>query len=69
MYLVLQAEKPMYSLFCAIPATFMSGVSCTYILMAQEGFQLSGKIAYPVGAAFALLCALLFVFKGRKQKI
>ena len=39
---------------CAVPATFMSAVSCTYILMAQEGFGLPQQIAYPIGALFAL---------------
>lgn len=43
------------SLIAALPATFMSAVSCTYILSASEGFQLSTAISYPVGAAFALV--------------
>ncbi len=46
-----------------IPATFMSAVSCTYILMAPEGFKLSTAIAYPVGIVFALGCLGLFLFK------
>lgn len=46
----------------ALPATFMSAVSCTYILMAQEGFKLSTSIAYPVGIAFAAACLGTFVF-------
>lgn len=45
-----------------LPATFMSAVSCTYILMAQEGFKLSTSIAYPVGIAFAAVCLGTFVF-------
>ena len=44
----------------SIPATSMSGVSMTYILMAPEGFKLSMTIAYPVGILFALLCFGLF---------
>ena len=68
MYLVRNAKKRWYSLMCAIPATFMSGVSCTYILMAEEGFQISKTIAYPSGAIFALACAVLFAIKAGNQK-
>ena len=70
MYLARNAEKWWYSVICAVPATFMSGVSCTYILMAEEGFQISQAIAYPIGIVFALVCAILYVFKagGRKNK-
>lgn len=38
----------------------MSGVSCTYILMAEEGFRLSQTIAYPAGLLFAAACAAAF---------
>ena len=43
-----------------VPATFMSAVSCTYILQAPEGLQLSTAISYPVGIAFAVLCVGLY---------
>ena len=46
----------------ALPATFMSAVSCTYILIAKEGFQLSTAIAYPAGILFAAVCLGTFVF-------
>ena len=51
------------SLVTAAPAAFMSAVSLTYILMANEGFGLSSAFAYPAGALFAaslfaLYCAL-----------
>ncbi|MDD3393571.1 MAG: carbon starvation protein A [Anaerotignum sp.] len=46
-----------------VPATFMSAVSCTYILMAPEGFKLSAGISYPVGIVFAVLCLGLFIVK------
>ena len=45
-----------------LPATFMSAVSCTYILMAKEGFQLSIAIAYPAGIIFAAVCLGTFVY-------
>lgn len=52
---------PIASLMAALPATFMSAVSMTYILQAPEGFKLSTSIAYPVGLVFAAACLALFV--------
>lgn len=60
MYLVDHAARPWYSLMCALPASFMSAVSCTYILMAEEGFRLSQSIAYPAGIVFAAVCAAAY---------
>lgn len=68
MYLVRHADKTWYSLLCAIPATFMSGVSCTYILMAEEGFRLSQSIAYPIGIVFAMVCATAYGYKVSKSR-
>lgn len=68
MYLARNAEKWWYSLMCAVPAVFMSGVSCTYILMAEEGFRLSQAISYPIGLAFALACAVLYAVKAGGKK-
>ena len=45
----------------AVPATFMSAVSLTYILMAKEGFKLGSGISYPAGIIFAILCLGLFI--------
>lgn len=53
----------------AIPATFMSAVSATYLLQAKECFRLPQKIAYPGGivvAVFFLLLFLCFLQKLRK---
>ncbi len=44
----------------AIPATFMSAVSCTYILQAPEGFRLTTSVSYPIGILFA--AGLLVIF-------
>ena len=52
-YLVKKGRYRFGSLLTAIPAGFMSAVSMTYILTAQEGLRLSTAIAYPVGGAFA----------------
>ena len=51
------------SLIAAIPATFMSAVSVTYILMADEGFKLSTSISYPIGIGVAIIFAGIFTFK------
>lgn len=51
------------SLIAAFPAMFMSGVSSTYILMADEGFRISQSIAYPVGILFAAACMVIFYIR------
>ena len=59
-YLVKNAKKVWYSIVSAVPAAFMSAVSVTYILMADEGFRLSTKIAYPAGIAAAVTLLIVF---------
>lgn len=73
-YLLKEHHPLSHLLLTAIPATFMAGVSATYILMAPEGFRLPASVAYPVGILAAIGCFLWFlcVFeryrKGRKLK-
>ena len=66
MYLFLNKRNYILAL---IPATFMSAVCMTYILMAPEGFRLSTAIAYPVGIVFAVVCLVSFiaVIIGKKK--
>ena len=52
-YLMKEGKHRFGSLITALPGTFMSAVSLTYILMANEGFGLSAAIAYPSGIVFA----------------
>ena len=40
----------------------MTAVSVTYILMAPEGFKLSGGIAYPIGIISAVLLFILYIY-------
>ncbi|MCG6190495.1 carbon starvation CstA family protein [Maribellus maritimus] len=48
--------------FVLIPATFMTAVVITYILIAPEGFQLSYVISYTIGIIVALtLCGWLLL--------
>ena len=70
-YLLRNAKKRLYSLLTAVPASFMTAVSVTYILMAPEGFRLSASIGYPAGVAaavglFAFYCTKL---KNRKDSL
>ena len=58
-YLVKKGKYRFGSLLTALPATFMSAVSMTYILSASEGFRLSTNISYPIGIVFA---GVLFAF-------
>ena len=55
------------SFMAALPATFMSAVSMTYILYAEEGLNFGSKgmtnIAYVIGIVFAVACLALFLFR------
>lgn len=56
----------------AVPATFMSAVSCTYFMMAPEClglipfFKNNTTVAYPVGIIFAACLFILFKMKTKK---
>ena len=68
-YLLKHAKNNYYSLITALPATFMSAVSLTYILMAKEGFSLPASVSYVAGALFAgLLFCLYIYFEIRNTK-
>ena len=62
-YLIKTNKHKFVSLITALPATFMSAVSLTYILMANEGFGLSSTIAYPVGITFASILFVIYLIK------
>ncbi|MCJ7833819.1 carbon starvation protein A [Cuneatibacter sp. NSJ-177] len=55
------------SFMAALPATFMSAVSMTYILYAEEGLNFGSKgmtnTAYVIGIVFAVACLALFLFR------
>jgi len=67
-YLLKVGKGRVRALLTALPATFMSAVSLTYILMAKEGFRLSSQIAYPAGIIFAALLFILFLVKSSSRK-
>ena len=67
-YMLKNAKKKAYSFITALPATFMSAVSMTYILMAPEGFKLPAKVGYPAGIAFAVILFVVFLILGFFRK-
>ena len=62
-YLVKNSKNRFVSLITALPATFMSAVSLTYILMAKEGFGMSAAVAYPAGIVFAGILFVVYLIK------
>ncbi|MBR1444041.1 MAG: carbon starvation protein A [Firmicutes bacterium] len=60
-------KNKVYSFVTAIPASFMSAVSVTYILMADEGFRISASIAYPCGIVFAVGCFAFYIYRFLKN--
>lgn len=66
-YLIRNTKCRLGSLITAIPASFMSALSFTYILMADEGFKLGSNIAYPCGVVFALCCFGFYAYKIKKH--
>ena len=65
-YLLRTHENRFVSLIAALPAAFMSAVTSTYILMAQEGFRLGPGISYPIGIAFAAALSAIYAGAARK---
>ncbi|WP_372755515.1 carbon starvation protein A [Labilibaculum sp.] len=53
--------------FISLPATFMTAVITTYIIIAPEGFGLSQHIAYPIGIFTALLSLGVFLYVAYKK--
>ncbi len=68
-YLIKRGKYKYGSLITALPATFMSAVSLTYILMAPEGFRLSAVIGYSCGGVFAGLCFAFYLFWLLKKRV
>lgn len=74
-YLLKKGKYRFGSLLTAFPATFMSAVSITYILMADEGFKLDKTASYAAGAVCAAVFFTIYIIgllrsqRNRKQKI
>ncbi len=68
-YLLKKGKYRFGSLLTAFPATFMTAVSVTYILMAKEGLRLDQTVSYIAGVcAAAVLLAVYIVFLIRRKK-
>ena len=67
-YLLKTNRAKVASLVTALPAAFMSAVSMTYILVADEGFKLGTSIAYLVGIGFAFVCFVIYVVACTKKR-
>ena len=65
MYLAVNKK---FFLIAAAPATFMTAVSITYILVAPEGFKLPTSFAYPVGIGAALAALAWFLLAAKKKQ-
>ena len=65
-YLLKTNKNKWGSLITALPASFMSAVSMTYILMADEGFKLGSSVAYPCGIVFAAACFMFYIYMVNK---
>ena len=53
--------------FASLPATFMTAVCSTYILMAPEGLSLSATFAYPAGAMASAASLLWFLMVASRK--
>ena len=60
-YLYKEHSDKRYCWIAAIPATFMSVVTFTYIMQAPEGLKLPVSIIYPAGFVFGAICFFLFL--------
>ena len=52
-----------------VPATFMTAVCTSYILIAPEGFKLSQSISYPVGIIGAIAAMVIFLIAAKKMEV
>lgn len=67
-YLLKKGKYRFGSLLTALPATFMTAVSTTYILMAKEGFKLDQTVSYIIGAVVAAALIIVYlIFLVRKN--
>jgi len=63
MYLVTKGKNHWVA---TIPATFMTAVCTSYILIAPEGFKLSQSISYPIGVIGAIAAMVIFLTAAKK---
>lgn len=64
---VYMAKNDKLHWIATVPATFMTAVCSTYILIAPEGLKFSTAIAYPAGIAIAVIALAAFMFSNLKR--
>ncbi len=70
-YLLKKGKYKFGSLITALPATFMTAVSVTYILIAKEGLRLDQTVSYIIGlvaATAAFIAYAICIFKKMKRE-
>ena len=65
MYLAIKGQ---FHWMATIPATFMTAVASTYILIAPEGFKISTKIGYLLGILCAVISLAIFLVAAKKKE-
>ena len=69
-YLLKEGKYRLASLVTALPATFMTAVSLTYIITAKEGLRLSTAVAYPIGFVAAAAAFAFYLYRlSRKRSL
>ena len=61
-YLLKKSKYRFGSLLTALPATFMTAVSLTYLLIAKEGFRLDQTVSYIIGVSVAAALLAIYLF-------
>lgn len=61
-YLMKKGKYRFGSLITVLPATFMTAVSITYILMAKEGFRINQTVSCIAGIAVAVILFSIYLF-------
>ena len=67
-YLMRHEKYRFSSLITALPATFMTAVTVTYIMLVKIGFNLPPSIAYPVGILIAVACFAWYLVTALKTR-
>ena len=67
-YLLKEGKYRFGSLLTAIPASFMTAVSITYIFIAQEGFRLNQIISYIIGISAAVILFVVYLIALIRRK-
>lgn len=66
MYLVTKGKNHWIA---TVPATFMTAVCTSYILIAPEGFKLSQSVSYPIGIIGAIAAMGIFLVAAKKVQV